>query len=454
MAEIFSDRRRIAELLRCEAALARVQGRFALAPPELASAIEAIDPEAFDLAALGVATEKAGVPSIPFLAALKHHVPEALEPALHRGATTQDILDTALVLQMRAGFDLLERDLSETISALVTQAERFRRQPSVGRTYSQHAAPLTFGYKVSIWCTALVDCLETLPALRRRVLIGSLAGPVGTLSALGDNGPAIAAAFATELGLYPSVAAWHTSRGAMVAAAQWLATLIGALAKMAGDVVHLTSTEVGEVFEPLLEGRGGSSAMPHKRNPVGCTVILAAHGAAKGHLVTMLDAMAAAHERPAGAWHSEWHAMPQLFGLASGALREALVIASGLTVDISRMESNMQLTRGLLFADAAAARLAPVFGREQAHAIVHDSCDEVRRTGVSLRQALHGNAAVNAADNGQDLQAILDKAFDLTPAIDAAALWTDIALDHARTMLADMRARRDREAQNQSMSKR
>ncbi|MBY0612576.1 MAG: adenylosuccinate lyase family protein [Beijerinckiaceae bacterium] len=446
MREVFSDRRKITELLRCEVALARVQARFGLAPDALAQAIEAVGLAAFDLSALGVATERSGVPSIPFLAALKRQLPDALEPALHRGATTQDILDTALVLQMRAAFDLIEIDLAAIVLALVALAERHRSQPCVGRTYGQHAAPLTFGYKVSIWCTALADCLQRLTALRRHVLVASLAGPVGTLSALGDKGPAIAEAFAKELGLESSVTAWHTARGPMVEVASWLAMLIGSLAKMAGDIVHLTSTEVGEAFEPVLAGRGGSSAMPHKRNPVASTIILAAHGAAKGHVVTMLDAMSASHERPAGAWHSEWHALPQLFGLASGALREALILGQGLTIDASRMEANIALTRGLIFSEAVAAKLAPTFGRERAHASVERASERVRETGLPLAEALIADPDLVGTNGGDaakaGLEALLRAAFDLAPAVEAATLWTELALDHARTILADSAARR------------
>jgi 3-carboxy-cis,cis-muconate cycloisomerase len=201
--------------------------------------------------------------------------------------------------------------------------------------------------------------------------------------------------------------------------------LIGAFAKMAADVAHLVSTEVGELAEPYMPGRGGSSAMPHKRNPVSSTVILAAHAAAKGPVTTLLDAMAAAHERPAGLWHGEWHALPQLFGLASGAVREARVLAEGLEVDTARMRANIDATRGLLFADAAAARLAPSLGRDAAHRLVEEAAGEVRVSGRSLLDVLRERS-----------DAALDGAFDLTPAINAAALWTDRALAHARQVRA------------------
>jgi 3-carboxy-cis,cis-muconate cycloisomerase len=280
---------------------------------------------------------------------------------------------------------------------------------------------VTFGFKTAVWLTGIADVAARLPPLEERVLVASLGGPVGTLAGLGARGPEVAEAFARELGLGTAPIAWHATRARMVESGTWLATLIGALAKMATDVAHLVSTEVGEAAEPYVAGRGGSSAMPHKRNPVSCTVILAAHAAAKGPVGTLLDAMAAAHERPAGLWHAEWHALPTLFGLASGALREARVLAEGLEVHPDRMRANLDATRGLLFADAAAGRLAASLRREEAHRLVESAADAVRSSGRSLPELLRGMTDVS-----------VDEAFDLAPSVLAAALWTDRALAASR----------------------
>jgi 3-carboxy-cis,cis-muconate cycloisomerase len=420
MAAVFSDRSRIAAMLRMEAALARAQGLG-----ELGAAIDAIAPDDLDMEALGRETAIAGVPVIPFVKEVQARLPGNLERSFHRGATTQDVADTALVLQMSDAFDLIHADLLAVLDGLIQLAEEHRETPCVGRTYGQHAAPVTFGYKAAIWLTGIADVAGQLLRLRERVLVASLGGPVGALAAFGARGPEIAAAFAQELGLGTAPVAWHTNRARMVETGAWLATLIGAFAKMAADVAHLVSTEVGELAEPYMPGRGGSSAMPHKRNPVSSTVILAAHAAAKGPVTTLLDAMAAAHERPAGLWHGEWHALPQLFGLASGAVREARVLAEGLEVDTARMRANIDATRGLLFADAAAARLAPGLGRDAAHRLVEEAAGEVRVSGRSLLDVLRERS-----------DAALDGAFDLTPAINAAALWTDRALAHARQVRA------------------
>ena len=367
MRAVFSDTARVAAMLQAEAALARVQARFGLVPVALAPAIEAIGAEGLDLASLGEQTALAGVPVIPFVRAVQARLPPELERAFHKGATTQDILDTALVLQARPALDLIAAELDSILAGLSSLAAAHRNTPCVGRTYGQHAAPVTFGFKAAVWLAGVAEVAARLPDIRKRLLMASLGGSVGTFAGLGAHGPAVADGFAAELGLAAAPIAWHTRRARIAEAGAWLATLLGALAKMATDIAHLASTEVTEVSEPWTPGRGGSSAMPHKRNPVSCTVILSAASASKGHVTTLLDAMASAHERPPGLWHAEWHALPTLFGLASGALREAAVLAHGLVVDPARMASNIGQTQGLLFADAAAARLAPLLGRDAAH---------------------------------------------------------------------------------------
>ena len=418
MRAAFSDQARLAAMIRVEAALARAQARFGLAPQDLAPGIAAIEPDSLDLAALGRDTAVAGVPVIPFLKALRARLPAALEPHLHRGATTQDVADTGLVLQMRAALDLVAADLDAIRAGLATLARGHRTTPCVGRTYGQHAAPVTFGYKVAVWWAGIHEVGRRLPDLRGG-LSASLGGPVGTLAGLGPDGPAVARAFAEELGLAAAPIAWHARRARIAEIGAFLALLIGALAKMATDVAHLASTEVAELAEPHVPGRGGSSAMPHKRNPVSATVILAAHGAAPGLAATLFAAMAAAHERPAGAWHAEWHALPQLFGLASGALREARALAEGLVVDPQRMRDNLDLTRGLLFADTAAAALAPRLGAAAAHRAVEEAADRVRAEGASLLAVLRERFGDEPA---------LSAAFDLAPAVAAAAAFVDEAL--------------------------
>jgi len=432
MRACFADTARLRAMLAAEAALARAEAAFGLAPAALAEAIATIAPESLDAAAIGQATALAGVPTIPFVRAVQARLPAELERAFHQGATTQDILDTALALQLREALALIAVDLVAILEGLAGIAVAHRGTPCAGRTYGQHAAPITFGFKAAVWLAGVAEVAERLPALRARALVASLGGPVGTLAALGAHGPAVADRFAAELGLGGAPLAWHTRRGRIAEVGSWLAELIGATAKLATDVANLAATEVAEVAEPYAPGRGGSSAMPHKRNPVSCTVILAAHAAAPGLAAALLTAMAAAHERPAGVWHSEWHALPSLFGLAAGALREARALAEGLEIDPARMRRNLGLTNGLLFADAAAARLGPALGREAAHALVEHAAGDVRRSGAQLRDVLAADEAVRAC--GIDLSA----AFDLAPAIAAAGPWVDRAVAEAARVRAKL----------------
>ena len=430
MRSVFSDMARVAAMLSAEAALARAQASLGLAPAELADAIAAIDPASMDLGALGMATGVSGVPVIPFVKAVQQRLPRELEPSFHKGATTQDIADTALVLQMRDAFMALRADLLPTLDGLARMASAHRATPCAGRTYGQHAAPVTFGFKAAVWLTGIADVAGRLHEVERRSLVVSLGGPVGTLAGLGDKGPAVLEEMAKALGLAAPPIAWHVRRAAMAETAAWLAMLCGALGKFASDVESLASTEVGEVAEPPMPGRGGSSAMPHKRNPVSATVILAAAGAAPPLASTVLASMVAAHERPAGAWHAEWHALPQLFALAAGALAEGRRLAEGLVVDPARMAANLDLTHGLLFADAAAARLAALCGREAAHAIVERAAGIVRDTGTPLLDAL---LALDGLPPGAD-RTLLAPAFDFAPSVAAAATFVDRALAHAATV--------------------
>jgi len=433
MSALFSDEIRIAAMLRVEIGLARSQVALGLAPPALAEALDRIGAGDFDLAHLGRGTALAGVPVIPFVNSLRALLPKDLEPFLHRGATTQDVADTALVLIIRDALRLIALDLDAVIAGLITLAERHRATPCVGRSYGQQAAPISFGFRVAVWLAGIAEVADDLPRIRDQILVVSYGGPVGALGALGEKGPAALAAFARELELRAPPIAWHTRRYPVATLGAWLAHLLGGLAKMATDVVFLAATEIGEVAEPHIPGRGGSSAMPHKRNPVSSAVILAAAQAAVGLSGTLTASMAAGQERPAGAWHAEWHALPQLFGLTAGALAEARRLVEGLTVDPERMAGNLNLTQGLIFADAAAALLTSMMGRGPAHELVESAAGVARERGGTLTEAIMAHP-----DRPAELTAdTLDAAFDFAPSVAAAAAWVTPVL----SMAAETRAR-------------
>lgn len=421
MRAVFSDRSRLAAMIRVEWALARAQASLGLVPAALAEAIAGIDIDSLDMAAIGNQAINAGVPVIPFVKAVGARLPSELEPYFHHGMTSQDVADTALVLQVRDALALIADDAQAAVRALADLAVRHRDAPCAGRTMVQHGAPVTFGYKAAVWCQGLTEVLAQLPALRERILVAELGGPVGTLSALGEHGPAVVEAFAAELGLSAPAISWHASRARIVETGVWLALLMGALAKFAADVIHLSSTEVGEVAEPAAFNRGGSSSLPHKRNPVSATIITACHAAAAGQTATLLSTMANIHERSPGLWHAEWHALPQLFGLASAAVREARRLAEGLQVHTERMKANLAITGGLLFTEAVASTLAELLGRDAAQGAVRRASEQVYAGQcASLREALG-----QALSDSPELAERLDRAFDLGPAIRAAGAWVD-----------------------------
>jgi 3-carboxy-cis,cis-muconate cycloisomerase len=434
MGAIFSDEARLASYLRAEEALARAEADFGVAPGDLGSAIAALTPASFDIDALAAGTALAGTPIIPFVAALQNALPPELRGHVHRGATTQDIADTGLVLQMRDAFALLEKGLADLLEALEGLVRRHARTPCAGRTYGQHAAPVTFGFKAGIWLAGIASAASDLPPLKSKVLLASLGGPVGTLASLGEPGQAIAKSYASYLGLGLSHVAWHTDRSPIARTGAWLALVLGALAKMAGDIIQLAATDTGEVAEPFKQGRGGSSAMPHKRNPVSSAIIVAAHEAAPGHLTTLHFAMRAAQERPAGEWLAEWHALPAMFGLLSGALDQAILLAKGLEVYPDRMRANLDAGKGLLFAEAAAARLGLTLGRAQAHALVEEAAREVQRSGLALQDVLAREPfAARTKDKG------IGRAFTLEPHIEAAARSAAAAVENSERVRATLR---------------
>jgi len=415
MRAVFSDEARLAAMLAFEAALARAQAEAGMADPGLPDALGAIIPADFDMAALGAETALAGVPVIPFVKQLRGMLPPPLASDLHRGATTQDVLDTALVIQIRDALKVLAPDLKALVEALHLRAQEHAHSLCAGRTYGQHAAPVTFGFKLAIWLAGICDALDALDDARPGALKLSLAGPVGTLTGMGepDQAFSIRARMAEILGLADTPLPWHMRRGGLARLADALRQLLAALARMAGDLAHLASTEVGEIAEPHQPGRGGSSAMPHKRNPVSCTVILAASQHARGLSSALDEAAIGAHERPAGAWHGEWQVLPTLLGLASGALREARVLVQGMQIDVTRMRANIDMMRGLLFAGAASALLARDMGGAEAKAAVTRAADRVRAEQIDLIDAL-------SAETGRE-RADLAPAFSLDPAITAAA---------------------------------
>ncbi|MGD9952541.1 MAG: 3-carboxy-cis,cis-muconate cycloisomerase [Burkholderiales bacterium] len=388
MRAIFDDAALLARYTEVEVALARAQGKLGVIPAQATKEIAAkCDASRLDLERLKKETEVVGYPILPLVRQLAAQCGEAGR-YLHWGATTQDIMDTAVVLQVRDALELVGKDLAALQAILVRQAKRYRDTPMAGRTHLQQALPVTFGYKLAIWLAMLDRHAERLAQLKPRVLVGQFAGAAGTLASLGDRGMAVQKALCEELKLVQPVATWHAARDGLAEAVGFLGLVTGSLGKIAYDVMLMASTEVGEVAEPFVHGRGGSSTMPQKRNPISSELILAAAKAVRQHAGLMLDALVQDLERATGPWHAEWIALPQAFILTGGALHQAKFMLDGLIVDEARMRKNLDMTHGLIVAEAVMMGLAPHLGRNEAHDIVYDACRAVAEKGGSLADAL------------------------------------------------------------------
>lgn len=388
MRAIFSDRASIERYVEVEVALARAEARCGVIPAQAAEEIAAKSrPADFDVELLKRETDNVGYPILPVVHQMAKQCGEAGR-YVHWGATTQDIMDTAVVLQMRAAFEIVGRDIEDLRRILGDLARRHRTTAMAGRTHLQQALPITFGYKAAIWRTMLDRHAERLAQLLPRLLVVQFAGAAGTLASLGDEGLEVQQALARELGLAMPAAAWHVARDNFAEAVGFLGLVTGSLAKIAFDVMLLMQNEVGEAFEPFAPGRGGSSTMPQKRNPISSELIVAAAKAVRQHAGLMLDAMVQDLERATGPWHAEWIAIPESFVLASGALHQARTMLGGLVVDEARMRKNLDLTHGLIAAEAVMMGLAPHIGRQRAHDVVYGACRTVADKGGSLADAL------------------------------------------------------------------
>ncbi len=394
-------------MLEVEGALATVQGSLGVIPGTAAAEIAAAaGTVALDTTELAASVRRVGYPVVGIVAALSRASGEAGRWT-HWGATTQDILDTAAALQIRDGLALLRADLLATIAALARLAARHRDTLMAGRTHLQQALPTTFGLKVASWLQPLLGDVARLDALRPRVERLQFGGAVGTLASLGDRGIAVSEALAAGLGLAMPAAPWHACRDGVAEAACALGLLCGGLAKIATDVVLLAQTEVDEVAEPYLAGRGGSSTMPQKRNPIASEYILASARVVQALVPVMLGAMAADHERATGPWQAEPLALPQAFVLTHGALLHARALAEGLVVNPERMRQNLDRAGGLIMAEAVMMGLAPKLGREAAHHAVKHACDAALAGCTSLYDALMAEPEI-AAVGGDAVRAMLE----------------------------------------------
>ncbi len=411
MRRVWSDENRTQKYLDIERALAVVQGRLGLIPQEAADEIvRHCEVSQIDLALLRQQTERIGYPVLGVVSQLNKLCRDGLGEYCHWGATTQDITDTATVLQIREALALVKADLAAIATELARLARTHRDTPMIGRSNLQQAIPVTFGYKMAGLLSAVQRHQDRLQQLEARVLVGEFAGAAGTLASLQQGAMETQAGVCAELGLQQPLIAWHTIRDNIAEVGAFLGLVGGTLGKLSMDVKLMMQTEVGEVYEPFHHGRGSSSTMPQKRNPIGSCYIHAAISVVRQHAAALMDAMVADHERSTGPWEIEWIVLPEAFCLMAGALKQALAIVQGLEVDAAAMRRNLELTHGLVMSEAVMMGLGPYIGREFAHDLVYDLCRDAVKQQRPLIELLCENEQITRHVDRAALERMCDPA--------------------------------------------
>jgi len=414
MRYVWSDENRTAKYLDVERALAKVQGRLGIIPQEAADEIvKHCDVRQIDWVKLKARTEQVGYPIIAVVNQINAACRDKLGEYCHWGATTQDITDTATVLQMREGLALVQRDLAEISAALASLAKKYRDTPVIGRSNLQQATPITFGYKMAGILAGIERHRERLAQLKPRVLVGQFGGASGTLSSLAKGAMETQAGLMQELGLGQPLISWHTVRDNIAEVGAFLGLVGGSLGKIAMDVKLMMQTEVAEVFEPFAPGRGSSSTMPQKRNPISCLYIHANISVVRQHAAALMDAMVADHERSTGPWEIEWVVLPEIFCLMAGALKQTKFVLAGLEVDAARMRANIDITKGLVMSEAVMMGLGPCIGREYAHDLVYELCRAALKDNRPLIELLAEHAEVSRHVSRAKLEEFCDPANNL-----------------------------------------
>jgi len=412
MQQIFSARATLQSMLDVEAALARALAAKGVIP------VSAVDPwvrccqaDQLDIPSLVTAAQDAGNIAIPMVKQLTAAVAAMDADAaryVHWGATSQDVIDTGRVLQLREAINVITHELSTLVDALAGMAQCYRDTPMIGRTWLQHALPITFGMKLAGWLDALLRHQQRLAVCREQVCVLQFGGASGTLASLGEHASSVAHAMARELDLATPHLPWHAHRDRFVGCATTLGMLTGTLGKIARDISLMSQTEVAELSEPGGPGRGGSSSMPHKRNPVGSAAVLSAATRVPSLVATLLAAMPNEHERALGGWQSEWETLPEIVSFSAASLAHLRSVIDGLQVDTARMRSNIDASRGMVMAESVALALATSLGRAQAHQIVEAACHKAYAENRDLLTVLQTEPEVVGVLSEQRLAQLFD----------------------------------------------
>ncbi len=404
MRQVWSDENRTSKYIDIERALAIVQARLGLIPQEAADEIVShCRLDQIDLARLRQQTERIGYPILGVVTQINQLCRDKLGEYVHWGATTQDITDTATVLQIREALAIVDRELAAISAAMAKLAKEHRDTPMIGRSNLQQAIPVTFGYKMAGLLSAIERHRERLAQLKERVLVGEFAGAAGTLASLEGGAMETQAGLCAELGLKQPLIAWHTIRDNIAEVGAFLGLVGGTLGKLSMDVKLMMQTEVGEVYEPYHHGRGSSSTMPQKRNPISSCYIHAAISVVRQHAAALMDAMVADHERSTGPWEIEWIVLPEAFCLMAGALKQSRFV-------LEAMRRNIDMTEGLVMSEAVMMGLGPYIGREYAHDLVYDLCRQAIAEKRPLLELLVAHPEIAKHVDRKTLEGMLDPA--------------------------------------------
>jgi 3-carboxy-cis,cis-muconate cycloisomerase len=408
MRSVFGDESLIQYWLDVESALARVQAEMGIIPTEAA---EEITRKAragnLDFADMALEMEKTSHPIVPLIRALQRICDGDTGQYIHWGATTQDITDTGIILQLRDAIGLIQDDLEVMEGALLDLARTHRNTVMPGRTHGQHALPITFGYKVAVWAAEVRRHLERIEQARPRILVGQFAGAVGTLASVSADGMEIQRRLLSELNLDAPTICWNTARDAIAEAMSLLGLITATVGKIANEIVNLQRTEIGELEEPFVMGKVGSSTMPHKRNPMICEAIVGVSRLVRQNIPAALEAMAHAHERDWAMIHMEWAFVPETCLYTAGALTQLNRVINGLIVYPDRMASNLDMLKGLLLSEAVMLRLAESVGRQDAHDLVYLASMHAHEQHLPLKDVLLRDSEVSKHLSPQELEDLL-----------------------------------------------
>jgi 3-carboxy-cis,cis-muconate cycloisomerase len=411
MRAVWSDENRVQKYLDFEAALAVAQARLNIIPQEACDEIVMhCDAKEYDMAKLKEATERIGYPVLPVVQQLVKLCKDKLGEWSHWGATTQDITDSATVMQIAESLEIVGKEIDGICDALAALAKKYRDTPMAGRSNLQQAVPITFGYKMATILAGFERHKQRLAQMKERVLVGEFGGAAGTLSSLGKEGLKCQVELMKELKLGQPAISWHTVRDTIAEVGCFLGLVTGSCGKVAFDVKLLMQTEVEEVYEPFHAGRGSSSTMPQKRNPISSVYITAQSALVKQLAAALLEAMVEDHERATGPWEIEWIALPEIFMLSAGALSQTRFVLEGLQVNEKKMRENLDITNGLIMSEAVMMGLGPSMGRNKAHDVVYDVCREVIKTGRPLLDLLEEDKEISQHASRKELEKMVDPA--------------------------------------------